>query len=357
MNVANGIMKALLVVVWALCSTTVFCQQAIRNGLKLEDIPLHDPWILADGPSHTYYLYTSSRFLSPHAESAFTAEHPAAVVAWKSLDLKTWSGPYVVFQVGGDSWASQLESVWAPEVHAYHGKYYLFATLNNSGKQPVSSATKPSPFQVFVTRNGHPMQQLRATQVFVGDSPEGPFRVIIDRPIPPLDYMTLDGTFYVEDGIPYMVYAHEWVQLVDGTMEAVRMKADLSAPEGQPFFLFAASDAPWLRERHDTWNVPQWYVTDGPELYRTRKGKLLMLWSSYRAGTYVELLAHSESGKLPGPWKQDGVLVGGDSGHGMLFRTFEGRLILILHTPFDPRLSRARMYDIEDTGDSIRLAK
>ena len=33
--------------------------------------------------------------------------------------------------------------------------------------------------------------------------------------------MTLDGTLYVENGLPYMVYAHEWIQILDGTMEAV----------------------------------------------------------------------------------------------------------------------------------------
>jgi hypothetical protein len=191
--------------------------------------------------------------------------------------------------------------------------------------------------------------------VFVSEKPDGPFKTVVDKPIPPSDYMTLDGTFFVEDGTPYMVYAHEWTQLVDGSMEAVAMKPDLSEAAGAPFFLFKASDAPWLDDRHETVNFPQNYVTDGPELYRTRTGKLLMLWSSYRQGLYVEALAHSMSGKLTGPWKQDGVLVGEDSGHGMLFRTFDGRLMLILHQPFNPRLSRGKLFEMEDTGDSIRI--
>ena len=34
--------------------------------------------------------------------------------------------------------------------------------------------------------------------------------------------MTLDGTLYVDRaGKPWMVYAHEWIQKVDGTMEAI----------------------------------------------------------------------------------------------------------------------------------------
>ncbi len=53
-----------------------------------------------------------------------------------------------------------------------------------------------------------------------------------------------------------MVYAHEWIQLVDGNMEAIQMTPDLTSSVGQPFFLFKASDAPWLDDRHDAVNAP-----------------------------------------------------------------------------------------------------
>lgn len=324
----------------------------VQENLGIRDFRVHDPWILADQASQTYYLYTASgaRGNSPHR---------SGVMTYKSKDLKTWSGPYVVFEVPDGSWADPTAGVWAPEVHFYKGKYYLFATLNNY-KQPIP--TKP---QTADARNqthidvtyGGVGQHLRGTQVFMSDSPSGPFLPISDKPIPPSDTMSLDGTFYVEDGTPYMVYAHEWIQLVDGNMEAIQMSPDLKSSVGQPFFLFKASDAPWLDDRHDAVNAPQVYVTDGPELYRTRKGKLLMLWSSYDKGSYVEALAHSTSGRLAGPWRQDGILVGDDSGHGMLFHAFDGRLMLVLHHPFDGRLSKAHLYEIEDTGDTVRVKK
>jgi len=41
-----------------------------------------------------------------------------------------------------------------------------------------------------------------------------------------------------------MVYAHEWIQVIDGTMEAIRLKDDLSDSIGEPIHLFKASDAP-----------------------------------------------------------------------------------------------------------------
>jgi hypothetical protein len=324
-------------------------QLPVRENLSLTEIRMHDPWILADKETHMYYMYAGA---GPQASS----RHRAGVIAYKSKDLKSWSGPYTVFEIPEQSWADPTAGVWAPEVHHYHEKYYLFATLHDY-KSPLPS-TSPSnatgKTHIEVTYGGvgpHP----RGTQVFVSDSPSGPFKEISNKPIPPFDYMSLDGTLYVEDGKPYMIYAHEWIQLIDGNMEAIQMSPDLTVSVGEPFFLFKASDAPWLGDRRSTVNKPIVYVTDGPELYRTRTGKLLMLWSSYNNGSYVEALAYSLTGRLAGPWKQDRILVGDDSGHGMLFRTFDDRLMLVLHHPFDGHLSHAKLYEIEDTGDTIRL--
>ena len=330
-----------------------FAQISIRENLKLSDIRIHDPWILTDKSSQTYYMYSGS---GPLASS----DHRCGVIAYKSKDLSTWSGPYLVFEVPEASWADPTAGVWAPEVHDYRGKYYLFATLSNYkadltvSQQDAHSTTST---KIEVTYGGTKGLHPRGTEVFASDSPLGPFKPISDKPIPPSEYMTLDGTLYIENGTPYMIYAHEWIQLIDGNMEAIEMTPDLSRSVGNPFYLFKGSDAPWLDNRQTTVNSPQSYVTDGPELFRTHKGKLLMLWSSYDQGSYVEALAHSISGKLKGPWKQDGIIVADDSGHGMLFHAFDGRLMLVLHHPFDPHLSRAKLYEVEDTGETIRIVK
>ena len=101
-------------------------------------------------------------------------------------------------------------------------------------------------------------------------------------------------------------------------------------------------------------------MTDGPELFRTKTGRLLMLWSSYERNSlgkdsYVETVARSKSGTLAGPWEQLPPLVRNDSGHGMLFRTFEGRLMLVLHQPFVG--ARGRLYEVEDLGDNLRMGR
>ena len=292
-------------------------QPAYRTGLKLGDFGLHDPWILAHQDSKTYYLYTAGRVTQ-------NGQNRSGVVTYKSKDLETWEGPQTVFAVPDGLWANPAHGAWAPEVHSYRGKYYLFVTLHNNDKLIDQPEERP------VYNGGLANRHMRGTQIFVGDSPEGPFQPLENRPAPPEDFMTLDGTLYVEGDIPYMIYAHEWIQMLDGTMEAVRLKPDLSAAAGEPFYLFKASDAPWLQDHQKVTKRNRTYVTDGPELYRTKTGKLLMIWSSYRDGLYVETIAHSITGKLRGPWRQDDVLVGDDSGHGMLFKTFDGRLMLVL---------------------------
>ena len=88
---------------------------------------------------------------------------------------------------------------------------------------------------------------------------------------------------------------------------------------------------------------------------RTKTGQLLMLWASYDREGYVQTVARSESGKLACPWKQLEPLVGKDSGHGMLFKTFAGQLMMVLHQPF--RNARGKLFDMEDTGNNLKILR
>lgn len=240
-----------------------------RSDWRLDEIRVHDPWIFADASSKTYYLYTA--FRSNGGGSA-----RGTVIVYQSKDLAVWTGPKTIFEVPDSGWANPADGLWAPEIHPYQGRFYLLATLHNNKKMLPDAEVDGRTTQIEVRYKGLG-PHLRGTQVFVGDSPLGPFRPLVDRPAPPPASMTLDGTLYVEDGSPYMVYAHEWVQLVDGAMEAIQLTPDLAQGIGEPFFLFKASDAPWLRARTTVSNHPVNYVTDGPELYRTQQGRLVMI--------------------------------------------------------------------------------
>src|SRR4051812_27791259 len=70
-----------------------------RQSLRLPDMPLHDPWILAYAPSRTYYLYTSNN-------RRVTGVNYAGTMAYKSKDLLSWEQPVVVFTVPDGVWAN-----------------------------------------------------------------------------------------------------------------------------------------------------------------------------------------------------------------------------------------------------------
>ena len=57
-------------------------------------------------------------------------------------------------------------------------------------------------------------------------------------PHTPMDMMAFDGTLWVEDDQPYMIFCHEWIQVVDGTMELVALVTDLSVTLSQSQILF-----------------------------------------------------------------------------------------------------------------------
>ncbi|MFJ5303416.1 glycoside hydrolase family 43 protein [Streptomyces sp. NPDC088350] len=327
---------------------------AVSGPMRLPDMPLHDPFVVADDATRTYHLYTSN-------DPSVSGVEGVGTMIYRSRDLRDWTRPDVVFLAAEQSklWAS--DGGWAPEVHAWGGRYYLFTTLHD----------EDSPLPVPPTgRWGTPFRlanHLRGTITAVSESLLGPFTVVDPtRPTPPEHLMTLDGTLYVDpSGQPWMVYAHEWLQTVDGTMEAIRLAPDLTGTIGDPVFLFKGSDASWIGEQIPA-GVPHQlppYVTDGPQLHRAPGGSLLMLWSTYEknvvgadgtlTGGYVQTYAVSKSGAIEGPWEQRRPLVREDSGHGMLFRTFEGRLMMILHRPFEN--ARGKLYEMELVGQELRV--
>ncbi len=304
------------------------------NYLVLDSIYCRDPFIVADKATKTYYLYRSST----------TAEGLGGVEAFRSSDLEKWYGPERVFTVPADN--SLTGVVWAPEVHQYQGKWYLFATLNTD----KTWADKVE---------GWPSFTYRGTQIFRSDSPSGPFLPLGKDVTTPKDYMALDGTLWVEDGVPYMVFCHEWVQIVDGTYEVISLKEDLSGTIGEPTILFKASDAKWTKGLSD-WidengDVRKSYVSDGPFLYRTSDGELVMLWSSFK-DSYCVGIARSVSGKLTGPWTcDDEPIVEEDGGHSMLFRDFDGNINLVFHRP-NSGFSHPVILPVKDTGKTLEVA-
>lgn len=302
----------------------------IAAPLAADAFRIRDPFVFPNTKDQTYYLYA--------------ADGNDGVMAYRSKDLKTWQSPVRVLTIPEGIGQS---AVWAPEMHEYKGKYYLFTTLTRPNAEP-----KPIP----VVKDWMDPRQFiqRGTWIFRADSPLGPFKPMKMESITPSASMALDGTLWEEEGKPYMIFCHEWVQLIDGTMEIAQLQPDLSDLATPPKTLFHASAAPFA--------VPgarKGKVTDGPFLYRSPKSKkLFMIWSTFLTAPYngySVLYTQSETGSVQGPWKKHTILYTKNGGHGMLFKTFKGRLMLSLHQPNVSPKERMHLYEIEDTGDKLQM--
>ena len=326
--------KTILSLLALLCLSGVEAQSQTQSR-KIQDINIRDPFILPVEKDGVYYMYASS-------STRQGDKYYGGMVAWKSRDLENWEGPIRVFDVPHDNWITG--GVWAPEVHKYKGKYYLFATMNTdiTWKGGTCNGAKYT---------------LRGTQIFWSKSPEGPFVAFEDKmPATPIDHMCLDGTLWVEDSRPYMIYCHEWVELLDGEMKLVELKKDLSATVGEHKRLFSASAAPWGVGSYNT--EQKNFVTDGCFLYRTKTGKLLMIWSSFGKDGYAVGIAESTTGKVIGPWRQQAKpLYEKHGGHGMIFKGLDGQLRLTLHCPNISYYEKPAFFPIKESNGTLVIAE
>ena len=267
-----------------------------RYGVHdLDDMHWRDNCILADPVSHTYY------FVGPAGRS---------VMSYKSKDLKHWEGPTIIYTAPSDVWGdTKINSIWAPELHYYNGKYYIFCTFDTS--EPLSGEQWHNWYRTGRVKRG--------SQILWSDSPEGPFHAFAPHSTMPEDMMTIDGTLWVEDGEPHNLFRASYVNSTWGRP----ISADGSG-----------------------------YVTDGPYLYKGRTGKLYMVWTTNNSCG----IAISDSGKIAGPWHQQKEPLYVNGGHAMICTTFEGDPLLVLHAPYWGN-TQPKIFDLEDTGETLKVIR
>lgn len=286
----------------------------VNTPKTAEDFALRDPCVLEH--NGVYYVYGTG------------AARGRGYGCYASTDLVNWYGPVNVFTAPDDF--DGTECFWAPECHYYNGSFYLFATYK-------SAAT------------GH-----RGVSVFKAAAPYGPFEEISDGHVTPKDWDSIDGTLYMEDGKPYMVFVHEWTSMEDevGDMSYAPMSDDLTRLTGEPVSMFKADSAPWTDS----------HVTDGPYLFRTESGRLVMLWSNFNKKGYAVGTVFSTNGKLSGKWRHNATPLyqkqgkdGLEGGHGMLFHATDGRWLLSIHSPNGGAPERIKFLEVEEYRGNVVL--
>lgn len=290
------------------------------------DINLSDPAIMADPVSKYYYMTGTAGEI------------------FKSADLETWTTLPWALNTSGIEWVGKSHTapspgeIWAPELYYRNGAYYDVVTFTNPNAK--TEGTNHS---------------RRSIHILKSDKPEGPYKQIEggDALYLPASKMAIDGTIWEEDGKLYLIYCYEWVQAGDGAIEYIELKPDLTGTVGESRHICRASDG-------RAWNTDA--VTDGCFIFRTQTGRLGMIWTGWRSGVYVQGVSYSDNGKLSGKWSHSKCPITPDNhGHGMLFRTFDGQLLMSIHSNRNIDLAKQKferhpeLFVMDDSSDELRV--
>lgn len=289
--------------------------------IAVEDLYIRDPYVLTE--NGTYYLYGTRGF--------------GQFEVFTSTDLKTWKTHKPCFVGADDFWGNASANIegaeaayWAPEVHKYNGAYYMLATFTQSG-----------------TTN----QQ--ASAILKADNPLGPFQLWSDGAITPAGHSCLDATLYIENGTPYLIYAHEWQCACKnysgtGTMDYIQLSADLKTAVGSSSQWFGADELTSFWE--ELFGTRASNVTDGPFVYTDAAGQNYLLWATSMdtdsGRKYSALATRFDSVGSDVNLRNDTIkLYTQDGGHSMIFTDLDGAETLVLHTP-NSGDTRAKFFNV-----------
>lgn len=105
-------MRPLIIAIFLIIPLVSFAQDI--------DVSAHDPVMIKEG--NTYYVYCTGRGIS----------------VYSSTDLKKWKKEPPVFQKAPDWTFQEVEGfrghIWAPDIHHYDDKYYLYYSISSFGK-------------------------------------------------------------------------------------------------------------------------------------------------------------------------------------------------------------------------------
>lgn len=238
---------------------------------------------------------------------------------FSSTDLQTWKYGGPLYRKSEGHPGTSL--FWAPEVKLYDGRFYLTYSC------------------------WFPEKNRMLACVAVSENPEGPYRDLY-TPWFDFGYSTIDTHIFVDDdGTSYLYYSKNYA--IDGKcgvgeIYGVKLKKDLSGPDGEPVFLMGAFQE-WEKVRWETNRC-----NEGPEVFKY-DGKYYMTYSANDTGYEFYGIGVAYADSPLGPWvkSEDNPLITTDlsagvssPGHNSLFETPEGVMYMAYHRHADPEAAK-----------------
>lgn len=243
---------------------SVVCVVALVPGAAQADNPIVQTVYTADPAPLVHngrvYLYTG------HDEDGSTYFTMREWRVWSSSDMVNWTDHGSPMSLSTFSWASS--DAWAGQAVERNGRFYWYV--------PVRMA------------NG-------STSIGVGvaDSPTGPFRDALGRPL--IQNAEIDPTVFIDDGQAYLYYGNP-------RLWYVKLNADMISYAGAPAQIPLTTAG--FGARSGDPNRPTLYE-EGPWFYK-RNGLYYMV---YAAKCCSEFIAYSTSPGPTGPWTYRGTIM------------------------------------------------
>ncbi len=227
----------------------------------------------------TVYLYTS------HDEDDAVGFKMNEWMCYTSSDMVNWTDHGVVASLETFEWASH--SAWAPQCVERNGKFYLYCPVGLPYGQTY----------------GEYGDGAMTIGVAVADSPLGPFKDAIGKPlIPPTGGFDIDPTVFIDDdGQAWLYWGNGalYGAMLNDDMTSIKteLPADMQLPEGVEF-----------KDGVFYFDMPEDYE-EGPWIYK--RGDIYYM--TYASHCCPEGIGYCMGNSPLGPWTDKGDLMAGDS--------------------------------------------
>jgi hypothetical protein len=152
--------------------------------------------------------------------------HSFKMLNWRlytSTDLVNWTDKGVVANLATFRWAVQDNGAWAAQVVQRDGKYYLYVTITSA------------------------LTSKRSIGVAVSDTPEGPFKDAIGKPLIDGPDGFIDPTVFVDDdGQAYMYWGNPHLWYAKLGQDMVSLASPITKVDSKPANY---QEGPWLYKR------------------------------------------------------------------------------------------------------------
>lgn len=194
---------------------------------------------------------------------------------YSTTDMVNWTDHGSPLAIEDFEWAD--DRAWAPQCIERDGKFYFYVPLHSK------------------------LTNAMAIGVAVGDTPVGPFRDAIGRPLVDGSWDYIDPTVFIDDdGQAYLYWGNPEIYYV-------KLNKDMVSFDGEVCKVVQTVEgfgAPGPKERVKDIKYKDMY-TEGPWFYR-RGDKYYLL---YAAGGVPEHIAYSMSDSPTGPWRYMGEIM------------------------------------------------